>query len=136
MRDHSSDGFPEHSRGSSEMLHTSSWIVTHLLVEEFLELNSVSEERSRNIDAFSSDNNNFLTAQEFLGDVGSQTAEHVGLSVDHNNLVKHRFVLFALLSFLSFLNFIYFSTHRYLPTEWDSKHWILKVRPKSVDNVK
>ena len=71
MRNHSSDGLPEHAGRSSEMLNTSSWIVTHLLVEEFLELDSVSEERARDVDTFSSDNNNLLSAEEFLGNVRS-----------------------------------------------------------------
>ena len=92
------------------MLHTSSWIVTHFLVEEFLELNSVSEERSRNVDAFSSDNNNLLTAQELLGDVRGQTTKHMCLSIDHNNLVKLllSFRSFVLLGVCFFFNFICF----------------------------
>ena len=92
------------------MLHTSSWVVTHFLVEEFLELNSVSEERSRNVDAFSSNDNDLLTAQELLGDVRGQTTKHMCLSIDHNNLVKHLLYLLSFFvgGFVFFFNFICF----------------------------
>ena len=71
MRDHSSDSLPEHAGRSSEMLDTSAWVVTHFLVEEFLELDSVSEERARDVDAFSSHNDDLLSAEEFFSNVGS-----------------------------------------------------------------
>ena len=40
---HSSDGSPEHTRGSLEMSETTSWVGVDLLVQEFVPLELVSE---------------------------------------------------------------------------------------------
>ena len=67
MVDHTSDSSPEDSGGSSIMDSTSSGVVDHLLSHVFRELDVVSEEGTRDVDSFSSNNNDSLAGEEFLG---------------------------------------------------------------------
>jgi len=68
---------------------TSSWVVNHLLSHEFGEFNLVSEEGARNVDLFSSDNNDSLTAKELLGNDGSKSSEQMAFTIDNDFLFEH-----------------------------------------------
>lgn len=69
MGEHSSDGSPEHTGWGLVMFETSSWVGVDLLVQEFVPLELVSEERSRFHEEFTSDYSDSLTIQEFLCDL-------------------------------------------------------------------
>ena len=89
MGKHTSDGSPEDSGRRSVMGGTSSWVVNHLFSLEFRVLDLVSEEGARDVDSFSSDDNDSLTAEELLGDNGSQSTEEMALTIDNHELFKH-----------------------------------------------
>lgn len=89
MVKHASDGSPEDSGRSSVVSGTSSGVMDHLLSHELGELDLVSEEGSRDIDSFSSDDNDSLAAEELFGDDGSQSTEEVTLSVNDDFFLKH-----------------------------------------------
>jgi len=89
MGKHASDGSPEDSGGGSVMDDTSSGVVDHLLSHEFRELDLVSEEGARDVDSFGSDDDDSLSAEEFLGDDGSESSEQMALGVDNDFLFKH-----------------------------------------------
>jgi len=89
MGKHASDGSPEDSGRSSVVDNTSSGVVDHLLSHEFRELDLVSEEGAGDVDSFSSDDDDSLSAEEFLGDDGSESSEQMALGVDNDFLFKH-----------------------------------------------
>jgi len=68
---------------------TSSWVVNHLLSHEFGEFNLVSEERSRDVDLFSSDDNDSLAAEEFFSNDGSESSKEMAFTIDDNFLFEH-----------------------------------------------
>jgi len=62
VREHSSDGSPEHSRWGSVMLELSSWVGVVGLIDELLPFELLSEERTRHVHELTSDDNNSLTS--------------------------------------------------------------------------
>lgn len=67
--EHASDNSPEDARWSSEVELTASGVRVHTKSEEFLELELVSEERTRSLKKLTSDDYNSLTVQELLSNL-------------------------------------------------------------------
>jgi len=61
VRQHASDGPPEDLAWSAEMIRTTSGVRVHVLLQEIQILEFVSVEVARNVDAFTSYDNNTLT---------------------------------------------------------------------------
>jgi len=88
---------------------TSSWVVYHLLSHEFREFNLVSEEGSRDVNRFTSNNNDSLSAEEFLGNDGSKSSEQMAFTIDNDFLFKHEplrviYIKFNIWVFTWFIN--------------------------------
>ena len=71
------------------MLEILSWVGVAGLVEEFCEFKVVSEERSRIDELLTSHNNDSLTSEDLVGDLGSESSDEVASSIDDNLLFEH-----------------------------------------------
>ncbi len=71
------------------MKRTPSWIGSGSLVLEFLVLQFVSEQGTRDVNAFTSDDSDMLAVQDLLGNNRCKATEKVALPVDDQFLLKH-----------------------------------------------
>jgi len=90
--DHATNDTPQDTRGSTEVDHAAVGVGVHATAEESLELELVAEQRARDVDLLSANQNDLLAVQELLGDIRSQAAHHVALAIDNDDLLKHRWL--------------------------------------------
>ena len=69
MWEHASDDSPEHSGWRSEMLELSSWVCVVCFIQELMEGNIISEQRSRENEFLTSNNHDLLPSQQLVGDL-------------------------------------------------------------------
>ena len=100
MINHTSDGFPENSRGRFVMLDGSSGVVQHSDMNEFSESHASSEEGAGENKFLGSDDNDSLSKLKLFGKVGGKSTENVSLGINDNLLFEH-------LSFFFFLFCLY-----------------------------
>mmetsp|Transcript_23637 Transcript_23637/g.89768 ORF Transcript_23637/g.89768 Transcript_23637/m.89768 type:complete len:208 (+) Transcript_23637:421-1044(+) len=90
VRDHATDGTPEHAgRGAEVHGAAAARVGVPLLVEELVELGLVAVQRAGDVHLLSAHADDLLAAQELLGDDGRQAAEQVPAAVDHDDLLEH-----------------------------------------------
>ena len=86
MRKHTTDNSPKDARRSPEVEGSPSRVGGNLLAEEGLVLELCAEEAARDVEVFSTDDDNALAIQKLLCDNGGKAPEQVSLSVNDNNL--------------------------------------------------
>jgi hypothetical protein len=89
MSDHTTDTLPHESGGGLVMDKVTTGVRIVSSVGDFLSLESVSEERARDVDFVAADNNDALTGDELLSDDTGETTEHVTTSINDNFLFEH-----------------------------------------------
>jgi len=86
---HASHDLPEDAGWLAEVVVVLSWVRVASLVQVLSPLELVSEQRSRDVDLFASDDHNLLTVQDVLSDNRGKSAEQVAFSVYDNLLFEH-----------------------------------------------
>ena len=71
------------------MLEAAKRLVVHFLIEELAELDSVAEERARDVDLVGADNDDALAAEQLLGHLWGQATEEMALAVDDDEFLEH-----------------------------------------------
>eukprot|EP00297_Palpitomonas_bilix_P018000 CAMPEP_0113889902 /NCGR_PEP_ID=MMETSP0780_2-20120614/13802_1 /TAXON_ID=652834 /ORGANISM="Palpitomonas bilix" /LENGTH=199 /DNA_ID=CAMNT_0000879147 /DNA_START=181 /DNA_END=777 /DNA_ORIENTATION=+ /assembly_acc=CAM_ASM_000599 len=87
---HSSDGPPYNSRGSSEVKWSFGGVYIGTLAKEGEILQLVSEERSGHVSFLAPHEYHVLSVEELLGNNGRKAAKHVAFAVNNYGLFKHR----------------------------------------------
>jgi len=83
MGKHTSNSSPEdHARGTV-VERSACWISVHALLQEIKILQLVSVEVSRDVNAFTSQDDNPLTIEEGLGNDGTEAPQQMGPCIDH-----------------------------------------------------
>lgn len=101
VREHSSNASPEELGRGLEVVGSSlSWVAIGDFVLPFEILNSSVIKESAEDDFFGSDDDDSLSAEQFLGNDSGHSSHHVSFGIDNNLLLKHRFI-----NFILFINF-------------------------------
>jgi hypothetical protein len=87
--EHSSNHSPEDAWWSSEVDMSLSGVGVSCLVEELVELQLVSEERTRLEESLASNNNDSLTVLELLGNFRCKSTNQVASAIYNNLLFEH-----------------------------------------------
>lgn len=89
--DHATDGLVEDSGGSTEVEGTSAGgVVTGHLSQVGVVLEFCTEELARDVERFTADNNDLLTAEELLSDNAGKSAKEMALAIDDDNRLERR----------------------------------------------
>jgi hypothetical protein len=89
VRKHATERSPEHARGSAVVLEVSSGVGVVGLVQEVLEVKLVSEQRARKNQLLASNDNDALTTEQLMCNLGGESADQVSSSVYDNLLFEH-----------------------------------------------
>ena len=89
VREHSTKRSPEHAGWSSEVLELPSWVGIDSLSKELMIVEVISEERTRKNKLLTPDDDNSLSLEELLGDLGSESSDQVASTVYDNLLFEH-----------------------------------------------
>jgi hypothetical protein len=87
--EHSTDHLPEHAGGSLPVLESTAGVGVDAVVHISLAIELVAEQRARNVDGLSADNNDALAVQKLLSENAGEAAHKVGATVDNNLLFEH-----------------------------------------------
>mmetsp|Transcript_7666 Transcript_7666/g.14256 ORF Transcript_7666/g.14256 Transcript_7666/m.14256 type:complete len:215 (+) Transcript_7666:1466-2110(+) len=88
--DHSSNSSPQDLRRGLVVIWSLFWVREVTLSSKPLVLHLLPNESTGNADLFGPHGNNLLPVKKLLGNNGSQAAEHVPSTVNHNNLNKKK----------------------------------------------
>lgn len=91
--DHTTDSPPDHTGRGLEMEGTTGGVGVHALLTELSVLGLVTNKRSGDDHILTTDKNNLLSSQEFLGDDGTQTTVEVVAAVNDDGLFENHFLL-------------------------------------------
>jgi len=87
--EHSSHDFPEHARGSGEMLEATAGVGVDSSILFLLPVELVSEERAGSVNFLGTHDNNALSTDDFFSNNASETTHKVTASVNDNLLFEH-----------------------------------------------
>ena len=86
MRDHATDDAPEHARRSAKVKGAASGVHNASLSQVIVILELVAEMAATQAQSLASDNNNFLSIQQMLGNNTGKSTNQVILSINNDNL--------------------------------------------------
>lgn len=86
---HTTDSSEEHPAGGLVVLVTSAGVRIDSFVDYFVSVQSVSEERARDVHFVAADDSDTLATQHLLGHDAGETAQQVTTTINHNFLFEH-----------------------------------------------
>lgn len=89
VRDHAAEGSPEHARRRAVVLEVSSGVSVVGLAQELVVVELVSEQRARKNKLLASDDDNALSPEQLVCNLGGESADQVSSSVYDNLLFEH-----------------------------------------------